>query len=468
MRAASSNLREDDWRKKRVHRKLMAANLFKKLYGSSVIVRNLPHQRRVPFLPREELHRLRDKRLREMIDYAAKTVPYYRTFFKENKIDPSEIKTVDDLVRLPLIDKQTVRNAPRTFVSESKEGKESIHFVTSGTTAKPLEIYHDVKSLLTNIAFGEREKDVVKKLLTGFSYKELYFGYTSSTIQKVRDIYDEWTFFAAQEQKLFLSVLQPFDEILDEINRFKPTLIVGYGSFLEILFRTIHQRKIQIHLPKLLIYVAEAMTPEGRRLIEEAFAIPVLSRYNAVEIFKIGYFCEARKGFHVHEDLCHLRIIDSANQSAKTGEKGEVVISNFINRGTVLLNYRLGDIAALTHEECPCGRTFRILSELEGRTEDIVFLSDGRFVHPRAIWNIFKNIHEVLQYQLIQYEPQHFELKLVTVDRKSYDTVIEKILGELKTLFGNSCSIESNFYAEIGREGKFRPVISHCRPIEYK
>ena len=467
MQAASSNLPEDGWRKKRVHRKLMA-NLFKKLYGSSVIARNLPHQTNVPFLPREELHRLRDKRLREMIDYAANTVPYYRTFFKEHKIDPSEIKTVDDLIRLPLIDKQTVRNAPRTFVSESKEGKESIQFVTSGTTGKPLEIYHDVKSLLANIAFGEREKDVVKKLLTGFSYKELYFGYTSSTIQKVRDIYNEWTFSASQEQKLFLSVLQPLDEILDEINRFKPTLIVGYGSFLEILFRTIHQREIQIHLPKLLIYVAEAMTPEGRRLIEDSFTIPVLSRYNAVEIFKIGYFCEARKGFHVHEDLCHLRIVDSSKQTAKTGEKGEVVISNFVNKGTVLLNYRLGDIAAIMDEECPCGRTFRILSELEGRTEDIVFLPDGSFVHPRAIWSVFRDIHGVLQYQLIQYEPQRFELKLVTVDKKSYDAVIEKILRELKALFGISCSIESDFYTEINREGKFRPVISHCRPSEYK
>jgi phenylacetate-CoA ligase len=443
----------------------MTANLFKKIYGSSIVLRNLYKQTRIPFLPQEELHRLRDERLRDIIQYAAKTVPYYRTFFQDKKIDPRDIKTAEDLSHLPILDKQTVRKAPHSFVSDSLRPSRSFQFITSGTTGKPLEIYHDLDSLLANIAFGEREKGVVTKILAGLNYRDFYFSYTQSTIHKVRNVYGEWTFYVAKNQKHFFSVLESFNNIIAEINRFKPSLITGYGSFLEILFRTIHQKNIDVHMPKLLMYVAENMTPEGRNFIEETFGIKVLSRYNAMEAFKIGYFCEERNGFHIHEDLCHIKVMDSAGKMANAGEKGEIIISNFVNKGTVLLNYRLRDIASLSPQKCSCGRTFQILSELEGRAEDIVFLPDGTFIHPRAIWKVFRGIRDVLQYQLIQHEPQRFELRLVTVDKKSYDAIVNEISQELKTLLGTSSNIQSDFYSELPREGKFRMVISHCRPF---
>jgi phenylacetate-CoA ligase len=185
-----------------------------------------------------------------------------------------------------------------------------------------------------------------------------------------------------------------------------------------------------------------------------------------VEAFKIGFLCEERRGFHIHEDLCHVKIVDAKGKKAANGEKGEVVISNFVNRGTVLLNYRLGDVGLLSNERCSCGRTLPLLSELEGRVEDILFLPDGRFIHPRAIWGMIKKRDEVLKYQLIQHEPQRFELRLVTVDRRSYQQVVSRILVDLKNLLGTSVIIESAYYEELKPQerGKFRPVLSLCKP----
>ena len=100
----------------------------------------------------------------------------------------------------------------------------------------------------------------------------------------------------------------------------------------------------------MIAFSSDAMTPEGRALIQERFGIPVLGRYGAIEALKIGYTCEAEVGYHLHEDLCHVRIVDD-----------EVVLSNLVNRGTILLNYRLGDIASRLEEPCPCGRSFRRL-----------------------------------------------------------------------------------------------------------
>src|SRR3989337_1555058 len=306
----------------------MIRKLLNKFYGNTVILANWRGQRRVPYLPQEKLEALRDARFRWIVMYAAKTVPYYRSLFKESKIDPREIKTVEDLDCLPLLYKDTIRNNPHLFVSTSRNGQKSISFITSGTTGKPLEIYHDPKSLLANIAFGERERDVITRFCGDkYGYKELFIGYSTSTIRKVWDVYRQWTFIPLRPERLTLSVIEPVEHIIREINRFGPNIILSYGSYLETFFKILNLQGIRIHLPQVLIYGGDSMTGKGRRLIEEKFGIPVLSIYNAVEAFKIGFFCEKRKGFHLHEDLCHVKIIDATGQRVANGEKGEVVIS---------------------------------------------------------------------------------------------------------------------------------------------
>jgi len=242
--------------------------------------------------------------------------------------------------------------------------------------------------------------------------------------------------------------------------------LIGYGSYLETFFRTLALREISMRPPKVLVYVAEGMTAEGKSFIEEEFGIPVLSQYNAVEAFKIGFTCEERNGFHLHEDLCHVKTVDTNGKKLNNGEKGEIVISNFVNRGTVLLNYRLGDVGSLSKEKCPCGRTLPLLSKLEGRVEDILFLQDGRFIHPRAVWAVIKKIEGVLKYQLIQHAPQRFELRLVTVDKDTYPLVVGRILDGLKELLGSSATIESAYFDDLKPKegGKFRPVLSLCKP----
>ena len=136
----------------------MIKNLFRHLYGNAVVLANLKGQRRIPYLPREELKAKRDARLRKIVDYAAKTVPFYRDLFRERKIEPREIRTVEDLDRLPILDKQTIRKDPHLFLSTSRRGRNSLPFVTSGSTGMPLTVYHDQYSLLSNMAFAERER----------------------------------------------------------------------------------------------------------------------------------------------------------------------------------------------------------------------------------------------------------------------------------------------------------------------
>jgi phenylacetate-CoA ligase len=444
----------------------MLKSYINKLYGNLVVLRNLPGQDRIPYLPKEKLWALRDARLQRIVKYAAETVPYYQNLFKKEKIDPCEIRSIKDLDYLPLIDKKMVLKDPTQFVSNSRRGKKSISFITSGTTGMPLKVYHDPHSLLANIAFGEREREVISKMCgKAFVHKEIRIVYSGSTLIKVEDFYRQRTFIPIRPKRLTLFVSDPFEYIIEMVNAFRPDIILGYGAYLETAFRILASKGIRIHRPLLIIYGGDSMTAEGRNFVEESFGIPVLSIYNAMEAFKIGFFCEERRGFHIHEDLCSLKIVNEAGQRVVEGEKGEVVISNLVNHGTVLLNYRLGDAASMSNEICPCGRTLPLLSKLEGRVEDIIFMPDGRFIHPRLVWEVIKRRDGILKYQLVQYEPKHFELRLVTVDKVAFQRVVNGILSDLHGLLGESVIIESDYYEELKPQegGKFKPVLSYCR-----
>jgi phenylacetate-coenzyme A ligase PaaK-like adenylate-forming protein len=97
-----------------------------------VVLQALPRQRRLPFLPREEVLELRDRRLRELVAYAAAHVPYYLD------LDPGDIGTAEDLARLPLLDKATVQRDPEQFRAGTPLARDALTFRTSGSTGTPV------------------------------------------------------------------------------------------------------------------------------------------------------------------------------------------------------------------------------------------------------------------------------------------------------------------------------------------
>ncbi len=444
-------------------------NFAKKIYGNFVVLRHLPGQKRIPYLPEEHWEALRDARVQATVRHAAATVPYYRDLFRAEGIDPREIRSVADLNRLPLLDKATIRQAPERFLSESASDRNALPFVTSGSTSAPLKIYHDHRSMLANIAFGERERDVLARLCgKGVRWRELLLLYPGATFLKVFDFYRQATFIPLRPNRRTLSVAERLESVMHAINRFRPDVIIGYAGYLEMLFRTLAARSLRMHLPRLVVFGGEAMSAPGRQLITEQFGVPLIALYNAVESFKIGFMCEVGRDYHLHEDLCHVKIVDEQGKPVTNGEQGEVIISNLVNRATVLLNYRLGDVASRSLRTCSCGRTLPLLTGLEGRVEDILVLPDGTFVHPMLIWSVFKSRPEVLRYQLIQHAGGHFELRLQTTDERTYQRLLPAILQDLTVLLDGSTSIEPAFYEqlEMPGTGKFRAVISMCSKSE--
>ena len=100
-------------------------SLIRRLVGNAVVASALRGQREFPFLPEERLRAARDERTRRIVRHAGENVPYYRDLFRTERIDPRDIRSADDLERLPLIDRAVVAHDPQRFVSTSKEGRRS-------------------------------------------------------------------------------------------------------------------------------------------------------------------------------------------------------------------------------------------------------------------------------------------------------------------------------------------------------
>lgn len=444
----------------------MVRKLTDRLYGNVHVLSKLPGQRRVPYLPEEQLHARRDARIRETVAYAAATVPYYRDLFARERIDPREIVSAAELEQLPLTPKEAVRSEPDRFISQSRLGRSSIAFHTSGSTGMPVRFHHDRRSLVQNIAFAERQRHVEVRLCgKEIRYLKVSLARAGGTGTQVRSHYRSNTLIPVKPRRRSVAFEFPLDRVVEEINELRPDVIRGNGSYLELLVRHLVGSGAHMHMPRVFVYGSDMMTQEARDLIERDFGVPLLSHYNATEVFQIGFFCEARRDFHLQTDLCHVMVVSAEGKKAVPGASGEVVVTNLVNRGTVLLNYRLGDVAALLDERCSCGRTFPLLSKLEGRVEDVIYLTGGAVIHPRLVWDVVKGHPGVAQYQLVQLEGGRFALRLVTEEPERFEPLAAALASDLRRLLEGADIEPARYEAlEPGAGGKFRAVVALPRP----
>jgi len=181
-----------------------------------------------------------------------------------------------------------------------------------------------------------------------------------------------------------------------------------------------------------------------------------------VEVGRIGFQCEERRGFHLNIDLCPVRIVDAEGNDLPPGQVGEVVISNLYNRGMVLLNYRIGDYGAMSLRPCPCGRSLPVLEQLEGRSSSTLRLADGREILDHVLTHAYKDVlKEALAFQIVHSRPGDFRWRVVAAldaDRNALQRGIldaaRRVLGE-----GNVLAVEFVDRIEPGQGGKLERIV---------
>lgn len=439
--------------------------LITRLYWTAYLAFHLRGQATYAFQPLETIRRDQARRTHSIVTYAYRHVPYYRETMKRPGLLPADFQSADDLTKLPVIERNQLKRDPEYFVSQAQPIERYLRLRTGGSTGEPRTVYHDLAALFQSRAHHERERSIItRELGRSWGYRQLLITSPLSSARDMQRFMQAYrlTVPGARILQDYASLMDPPDQIAQLLNERKPDVLQSYGSYLEILFGYLQATGQTCHLPKVITFTSDGLSDSIRRLITDTYHIPVFSTYQAIEALRIGFECEHHSGLHVNIDLCPVRIVDDAGRNVPAGQSGEVIISNLINRATVLLNYRLGDVAAWLPAPCPCGRTLPLMSFPQGRSDDLIVLASGRIMHPQAVRIIFTNEQDIWQYQVVQETATRLSIKLVASPACNRQLAAERIAAGFARTFGQEIIVDISFVDALPRTraGKSRPVLS--------
>jgi phenylacetate-CoA ligase len=439
--------------------------LITRLFWNTYLAYHMVGQSRLPFKPLKTIKRIQSQRVRKMVAHAYRTVPYYRETMDRLGLRIEDFQNAEDLARLPLIEPSQLQRHPEYFTSTAQPINRYLHLHTGGSTGDPRSVYHTSAAIFQNAAHGERERCILTSLIgKPFGYRETVIASPNCTAHKLQAFCQSQALFPGRLRinRQYISLMDSTEENIRLINQFQPDVIQSYGSYLAILFSYLADTGVSFHRPKVISFSSDGLADSVRQLIQEQFGIPVFSSYQANEALKLGFECERHWGFHLNVDLYPVRVVDAAGRDLPTGDVGEVVVSNLVNPATVLLNYRLGDLASFLPEECLCGRSLPMLSFTPGRSDDLITLPSGRLIHPQAVRTIFTVEEQVWQYQIVQHSSTRFGIKIVASKAAHRQKLTERVAARFAERFGSEVSTDISFADSIDRtaSGKARPVIS--------
>lgn len=397
--------------------------------------------------------------LRRLLGHAAERVPYYRDAFGRRGLDASDFQKFElkDLAILPLLEKQSIRQVPASFLDVNRRRKKLHTYLTSGTTGTPLEIkftseMHQVWSAAYE-ARCRRWAGVEYRMSRAMIGGRLVVPRSASKPPF-------WRYNAAERQ-LYMSAfhISPANApyYVTALNRYTPDYLVGYASGHFFLARMIVEGRLKVHQPKCVLVSSENLLPEMRRTIEEAYGCAVFDGYSGVEACCLASECEYHN-LHLSPDVGIVELLGEDGRPVKAGEVGEIVATGLLNFEQPLIRYRTGDCAVLSEESCPCGRQMPILTELAGRLEDTVTTADGREMV--RFHGIFVGLPHVREGQVIQETLSQFRLRLV-IDPRFGEPDREVIRKRFIERLGD-VELSFEYVGEIERteRGKFRAVVS--------
>jgi len=183
-----------------------------------------------------------------------------------------------------------------------------------------------------------------------------------------------------------LDAAAPPAQIVARLNELQPQVLVAYASMVRMLAEEQLAGRLQI-APQAVNSASEPLTAEGRVLAQRAWQVPPFDVYAATETGGIAAECEQHTGMHLFEDLVLAEVVDADGRPVPSGITGDrLLVTVLFSRTLPLIRYELTDRVRLATKACPCGRPFRLLAAVEGRTDDLLRLPgrDGtrRPVHP--------------------------------------------------------------------------------------
>lgn len=429
------------------------------------------YQKEIECMPQEKLRELQSERLAKQVRHAWYHVPYYQKKMQMAGVTPGQIRSVEDLKKLPMLKKDDLRKAyPYGLLGVSLDDCVRVHS-TSGTTGKRVLAFYTQADLdlwsdccaRALAAAGTTQKDLV----------QICYGYGLFT--------GGLGIHGGSEKLGALTVPMSSgntDRQIQFMEDLGTTVLCCTPSYAEYLAECVEKADALDRLKlKAGIFGAEAWTEEMRADIERRLHIQAYDIYGLTELSGPGvaFGCSAHAGMHLNEDHFIAEIIDpETNELLPDGSVGELVLTSITKEAFPLIRYRTRDLCTLTHETCSCGRTFARISKPMGRTDDMLIIR-GVNVFPSQVETVLLEQGYEANYQivvdrvgatdtfevLVEMNAGHFSDSLREI------TQMEKeLVGALRMMLGITATVKLVAPGSIERsEGKAKRVIDRRKLV---
>lgn len=332
-----------------------------------------------------QLFELQNQRLQALVRHCYAHVPYYRNLFDSLGLKPEDIKTRDDLQKLPVLTKQMVREHYDELVADNISQLKAQNGSTGGSTGTPLKFKKDVQTW--NMAWASSFR-----AWEWYDYhlgEKLFTLGGNSLVKKTKWFTSKDLFDKVIMRNLKRSSGEVDDAAMQEhyeaFMRYKPIAMRGYASSLVIFARYIEKNKLPLHPLKLVLTTGEMLMPDYRDTIERVFNCKVYDAYGAGDGGIAAHECLLKQGMHLSEERCVVEITDREGNVLPDGQTGYVCATDLGNYAFPFLRYHVGDMAYIKPGKCSCGRVSRVLGQVMGRAGKLLYNKQGVPLSPTML-----------------------------------------------------------------------------------
>ncbi len=403
------------------------------------IIRHLLEIKRAMRMDRAGLEAWQGRKMERLLDAASRT-DYYSGFMGRSAIR----RGVDGLESLPILKRETLRGGTRGLYcrhyARGKVGK----VATSGSSGNPVEVCVDEGNLAWRIASG--------------------FAVTTEFGRSPRDLLVEITARPHAQSPLLalsgmyrsasLSVFDSEEHNYSRIRQMGADILGRHPSTMRLI-SDINERSPSPISLKAVYCTGETLSAPDRKAISSSFGCPVFDHYGTTETGSVAFECPEEHRLHVHPS-CIVEIVSDSGKPVRSGS-GEMLVTSLENLAMPLLRYEAGDRASWGGE-CGCGRALPVLSEIEGRSVDLILLPSGKRIATRFL-DILANIRGIPRHQVIQKSEG-----LIVFRHASEGELPQEVRTAIKAVIAQGCRNE-NVAVEFERVSGIRAQRSGKTPL---
>jgi phenylacetate-CoA ligase len=405
---------------------------------------------RSQYWDRQNLKRYQDERLKQLIKYADKHVPYYRKLFRKMGFEADKFRGREDMCKIPLLNKEIVRTRPEEFLSDQANSRNIIWDSTSGSTGTPLHFAlndavqaNKIAALLRSFYWAGYRLRRRTLMVQSYYLKESDF--------QLNPLYNIIRYDSNRLSRS--SALRVVEEIIK-----KPVKnIIGFPFDILMIARFAAESGIKIPSPHSIITYGEKLSGEKRKMLIDLYDCPVFDFHSMHEGSAMISQCE-KGSLHLIEDFAYMEIVEDNEKPAT--EEGRLVGTNFYNYMMPLIRYDTRDRVQPSNSECACGRAFRVVEEIFGKDCDAIYTPDGRILGAVMSHSV-DQAKGVIISQCVQDEYDHLLIRVV-VDNNYNEASQEALEAGLRKRIGNEMKLDFNIVTHLEKTagGKTPFIIS--------